>query len=309
MKKYVIGIDVGGTNVKLGIAGPSARIIARSLLNTKSFISHKSRLIAAIMAGVRALAGQAGVSFRDIAGIGIGLPGLVDFDKGLVIFLPNIPGWRKVPLKRMIQNELGLPVFLENDVNLITLGEWQYGAGKGTRNMLCMTLGTGVGGGLILDGRLYRGEGFVAGEIGHMPLNETGPACNCGGYGCFERSVGNLALLKKAAVIFRNKNITLEEITRRAKAGERRSIAFWEDFAGHLGNGLVGVVNLLNPRRIVIGGGVANCPGFVFRIVKEILRERAMRVQASMVDVVRASLGNDAGILGAQVLVRSGGER
>ncbi len=304
MKHYTIGVDVGGTNIKLGLVDRSGVIVARAFLDTKSFYKRKTKLIDEIVGAIRDLIDEKKLVSKDILGIGLGLPGLIDSKRGIVNFLPNVPGWKNVPLKSIIQKKLYIPTFIDNDVNVITLGEWKFGAGKGYKNLMCMTLGTGVGGGLILNGSLYRGEGFVAGELGHMPLNEKGPDCNCGGSACFEYYVGNGCLLKKAAKIFKRKDIQLPEVFRLAKHGNVRAIRFWEETAVHIGNGLVGVVNLLNLRLIVIGGGVSNNFQFLGKTINAVIRRRAMRVQSKMVKIVRAKLGDDAGIIGAQVLVK-----
>ncbi len=304
MALCTIGVDVGGTNIKLGLVAPSGRIIAKTNLMTKSYVRHPRQLINALVAATRALIRENGKTLRDIAGIGIGLPGQINSPKGVVIFLPNVPGWKNVPLRKIIQRQLRLPVFMANDVNLIALGEWKLGAGKGYKNLVCITLGTGVGGGLILDGKPYRGEGFVAGEIGHIPLNEQGPACNCGGMGCFERYVGNRTLMAKAAKIFGKKNIRLEDTFVLASRGNARAIRFWQETATRIGNALVGVINLLNPRLIVIGGGVAGNYKFMETTIKKVIRRRAMKVQGDMVRIVRARLGDEAGILGAHILVK-----
>lgn len=303
MGKYVIGIDVGGTNIKAGLVSAKAKVIDRSEFSTKSFASDRKELISRIASEIKRLMDQNGLVKKDIEGIGIGLPGLVDTPNGIVRFLPNIPGWRNVPLKIKLEKKLGIPVFLENDVNLIALGEWRYGAGRGVKNMVCMTLGTGVGSGLILDGHLYRGPGFAAGELGHMPLNEHGETCGCGGYGCLETYVGNKRLVKLARKMTRKKDISLEEMYALAKKGNTVVLKFWEQTATHIGNNLVGVVNLLNPERIVIGGGVSNNHEFLFKTIYAVIRKRAMPTQAAMVKIARTQLGNDAGILGAQVLV------
>jgi glucokinase len=303
MGKMVVGIDVGGTNIKFGIVDPSGKIVARLSIATKTYLSDKKVLIAAIVGHTQQMLADHGLDKSHIKGVGIGLPGLVDPCKGIVKFLPNIPGWKNVPLKDILRQQMGFSIHLENDVNMITLGEWRFGAGKGCANLLCMTLGTGVGGGLVLNNALYRGEGFAAGEVGHIPINEDGPQCNCGGWACFERYVGNSHLQQKAAGIFRNPQITLEEVTALAKNGDRQALLFWEDVAGRIGKALIGVVNLLNPRRIIIGGGVTNCPYDLFRVVQRTIKERAMGVQSGMVKVVKARLGNMAGIMGAQVLV------
>ena len=318
MRLSTIGVDVGGTNIKLGLVAPSGKIIAKTNLVTKSYIHHPRQLIGALVAAIRALIQDNGKTVNDIAGIGIGMPGLIDVSKGNVIFMPNIPGWKNIPLRKVIERKLKIPVFMDNDVNLITLGEWRLGAGKGYKNLVCITLGTGVGGGLVLDGALYRGEGFVAGEIGHIPLNEQGPACNCGGRGCFERYVGNRTLLAKAAKVFRRqtppagrgdpfgskKNIRLEDVFVLANRGNTRALRFWQETATHIGNALTGVINLLNPRLIIIGGGVAGNYKFMEKTIQKVIRRRAMRFPRKMVKVVRARLGDEAGILGAHILVK-----
>ena len=178
MKKYVIGIDVGGTNIKFGLVSPSGKVVFRSRLGTDKLMVNKNKLIKNIIKEIEIILEENSLTRKDILGIGIGLPGLIDPKKGIVNFLPNIPGWKNVPLKTIMEKALKIPIFIENDVNLIALGEWKFGAGKGYKNLICMTLGTGVGSGLILNNQLYRGEGYVAGELGHMPLNEKGPRCN-----------------------------------------------------------------------------------------------------------------------------------
>jgi len=304
MKHYTVGIDVGGTNIKLGLINRTGKIVARDFLDTKRYRQSKGKLIDTIIQAIDCLVKQKGLALKNISGIGFGLPGLIDSKKGIVQFLPNIPGWRNVPLKNIIQKKLRIPVVIDNDVNLVTLGEWKFGAGKGYKNLMCMTLGTGVGAGLVFNGALYRGEGFVAGELGHMPLNEKGPDCRCGGWGCFERYVGNDYLLQQAAKIFKNKNIQLQDIFYLADQGNARAVQFWHEMATHIGNALVGFVNLLNPKLIIIGGGVSNSYKFLGKTINAIVKRRAMKTQARMVNIVRAKLGDDAGIIGAQVLVK-----
>ena len=245
MKKYILGVDVGGTNIKLGVIDKTGSIISRSRLDTKSYIRSKNKLIEAVITEINDMFSSCNLKKSHFVGVGIGLPGLVDPINGIVKFLPNIPGWKNVPLKKIFEKQLFLPAYIENDVNMITLGEWKYGAGKGVSDMICLTLGTGVGSGLILDGKLYRGAGYAAGELGHIPLNEKGPQCGCKGYGCLESYVGNQRLQERAAKIFKRKQIVLEEVTDLAEQGNLRAKEFWQETASHIGNALTGVVNLL----------------------------------------------------------------
>ncbi len=304
MSQVTVGVDIGGTNIKVGLVGSSGKIVARTVLKTESCSQNKNKLIKAVILAIEELLEEKRLNKKNVLGIGFGFPGLVNPEKGIVTFLPNISGWKNVPLKQIIAKETGVPVFIDNDVNLVTLAEWKFGAGKGKENLLCMTLGTGVGSGLILNGLLYRGEGFVAGELGHMPLNEKGPGCNCGGEACFERYVGNRYLMARAGKIFKNKNIQLPDVFALAEHGNVRAVQFWEETATHIGNAFVGVVNLLNPSLIIVGGGVSNNYKYLGPTINKIIKKRAMKVQAGMVKIVRAKLGDDAGIIGAQVLVK-----
>jgi len=302
-KKIIVGVDIGGTNVKLGLVSAQGRIACQTSFSTKGYIRNKKELIRAVIDKIQSLFDQKYSSSRKIAGIGVGLPGLVNPVKGIVKFLPNIPGWRNVPLADIIQQKIKVPVFIENDVNLIALAEWKFGAGSGVRNMLCMTLGTGVGGGLILNNQLYRGEGYVAGEIGHIPIEQNGLPCNCGGWGCLERYVGNRQLQATAAEVLHEKGITLEDVCARAAQGDPLALKFWDETAVTIGNALTGIVNVLNPTRIVIGGGVANASRFMFKTIEKTIKQRSMHVQGAMVKIVKARLGHKAGVMGAAVLV------
>ena len=271
-------------------------MIARSRLVTKSFIHSSDRLIDAIIYQIKELLRDSGVLKKDVLGVGIGLPGLVNPKEGIVNVLPNVAGWNNVPLKKIIQQRLKLRVAIDNDVNMITLAEWRFGAGKGCKNFLCMTLGTGVGGGLILNDRIYRGEGFVAGEIGHFPyLGKS-----------FEKHIGNKVLVKKARQQLRRKIDEMSQVYFLAKDGNQKALRFWESIAQELAPTITGVVNLLNPRLIIIGGGVANNFPFFAPKLKEIVRESAMSVQSHMLKIVRAKLGDDAGVIGARILLEEG---
>ena len=303
MKKYVVGVDVGGTNIKLGVVGPSGKVIVRNSFATKPFASSRIKLIAALAHEIEASIITAGLSKQQIAGVGIGLPGLVDYEKGIVRFLPNIPGWRSVTLKSILQKRIHLPVYVDNDVKVITLAESKFGAGRGVRDLVCLTLGTGVGAGLILNGELYRGEDNAAGELGHMPLNEHGPKCNCGGSGCFETYVGNRALVALACGMMGKPGVSIENMFSLAQKKNKKALLFWKTAGEHIGNGLVGIVNLLNPRLIIIGGGISNNEKFLFKTITETIRRRAMSLQGSAFKIKRAQFKDDAGIIGAYVLV------
>lgn len=305
MKKFLIGIDAGATNIKAGLIDPTSyKVIFRTLLSTGHYKPKKEKLIEAFSKAVDLILRKNNLSKKDILAVGLGLPGPIDSQKGIVYFLPNIPGWKNIPIKRILERKLRIPVFVDNDVNLITLAEWRLGAARGAKNLLCITLGTGVGGGLILDNKLYRGAHFLAGEIGHSPINEFGPTCNCGGQAHLERYVGNKYILASARNVFKNKDLTLEKISLLAKKGNRAAINIWQDVGRRVGIALCSAVNLLNLEIIVIGGGVSSAGKPLFESIKKTILKSAMPILGRQVRIVKSSLSSDAGILGAAILAK-----
>ena len=299
--KFIIGIDVGGTNLRIALFDRRYRVSAKKVLATGEF-KNKDLLQSAIIEAVRRLIASQRIKTTDVLGVGLGVPGPVDTRKGIVHFLPNVPGWNGVPLKACLKKSLNLPVFLDNDAKLMGLAEYELGAARNFSSCLCVTLGTGVGGAIVLDGSIYRGTSNAAGEIGHFPLNEKGPRCNCGGQGCLEVYIGNNRILAQAKRIFK-RPITLEELSSLAKKKDARALSIWSSVGGHLGVALAGAVNLLNLECIVIGGGVANAGKFLFEEIQKTLRRRAMSVQANDVKIFKAQLGSDAGMIGAAIMV------
>ncbi len=303
-KKYIISIDLGGTNLKAAVLDLKYKIRGRKVLSTKKF-NKKEGLIAAIVALTEEIIEINQIKRIEVLGVGLGLPGPIDALRGVVHFLPNIPGWKEVKLAAILNKRLRLPVFLDNDVNLMSIGESAKGAAMGLRNVLCITLGTGVGGGVIIGGRLYRGANNASGEIGHLPINEKGPRCNCGGKACLEAYIGNDRLLRKARRAF-GRSISLEELSLLAKRKNPKARKIWLQAAERLGVALVSAVNLLNLDAVVIGGGIANAGRILFDRVRQTLRIRAMKIHARHVKVLKAGLGSDAALIGAAILVKEG---
>ncbi|MBU3912315.1 MAG: ROK family protein [Candidatus Omnitrophica bacterium] len=301
MSKHVkIGIDLGGTRIKLGLVDAKGKVLLRREKDTPSR-QGRSVIIDTIVDNIEAAIRDSGLRKKDISGIGIGVPGPVDSRRGIIHYFPNIKGWNNVPLKAILERRLRMKVNLDNDVNAMALAEHTFGAGKGTENLVCLTLGTGVGGGIIINGRIYRGSTMLAGEIGHIPINEKGPRCNCRGIACLERYIGNRYILERARKSL-GRNITLEHLSGLARKGNKKANAIWIDVGKKLAVALTGVVNLLNPDMIVIGGGVSKAGDLILGPLRKELRARPMKDQARRVRVVRAKLGGDAGIIGASLL-------
>lgn len=302
IKKFIIAVDLGGTNLKIALLDLKYKIKEKKVLSTKRFFK-KEDLIQSLIGSTNNIIKNNRLNRVNILGMGLGLPGLIDIKRGIVHFFPNIPGWKEVNLKNILEKKLRLPIFLDNDANLACLAEYRLGAARGAKNAVCLTLGTGVGGGIIIEGRLYRGSTSAGGEIGHIPINEKGPRCNCGGIACLETYIGNNRIIKEAKRLFR-RNISLEELSYLAKKQNRQALIIWSDVARRLGIALVGIVNIFNPDCIVLGGGVANAGRILFDRVKKIISGQAMTVQARHVKVFKARLGSDAGLIGAAILVR-----
>jgi len=314
--KYLIGVDIGGTNIKLALVDKRGRLTGKTTFSTTNF-KGKNALIDGIVVELKNLILSNALKKKNIIGIGIGAPGAIDIRTGTVHYLVNIPDWREVPLGDTLKKRLGIPVFVDNDVNVMALGEVYFGSGYGARNMLCITLGTGVGGGLILDGKLYRGSSYAAGEFGHVPINVDGPKCKCGSWACVEAYTGNnyivrgvIADIKKGQKTLITKLVkgNLRKITPRIiseadHAGDKYAKQVWIDVGNYLGIGLAGVVNLLNVEKIVIGGGVAEAGKILFDSIKRTIKSRAMKLPAKTVKIVKAKLGYDAGLIGAATLV------
>lgn len=302
MTKFAIGIDLGGTYTKLALVSSSGKILQRARLSTQEHAS-RDGLLKAIASEIDVLLRKARLTRRQVKGVGIGVPGLVDFSRGMVYGLTNVRGWENTPVKRLLERKLKIPVLADNDVNVMALGECKFGAGKGARNAVCITLGTGVGGGIIIDGGIYRGSTFSAGEVGHMPLKEEGLSCNCGGYGCLERYVGNRYISEE----FRSMEggaslVSPESISIKARKGDKASIELWDRVGKRIGTTLAGIVNLLNPEKIIIGGGVAEAGELLFGPIRKTVKRRAMPVPGRAVRILKAKLGNDAGVIGAAAL-------
>ena len=314
-RRWTVGVDFGGTNIKVGLVSPAGRVAQTRLLPSKTF-RRPASFVEGIGCAVTSLAKAVGLRPAQLRGVGVGAPGPVDARRGIVHLLVNVPGWREVPLRRQLEARLGCRCAVDNDVNLVALGEWRFGAGHGARHLVCLTLGTGVGGGLIVDGALYRGASGAAGEIGHMVINPRGARCGCGARGCLEAQIGSAAILRMARHAIRRSpgrlramarqahgRLTPELVSRAARAGDAAAQQVWREVGRWLGVGLANVVNVLNPERIIIGGGVADAWGLFAPTLKRTLRDQAMGVSFRAVRIVRARLGNSAGVVGAAVLV------
>lgn len=299
-----IGIDFGGTTVKMGVVRSGAIIRRAPSLPTLDFAT-PSDLLGAIFASIAELrAAETGV-----AAVGVGLPGIVDSRLGIVHHLTNVPGWDEIPLRRLLADGAGLPAAIENDANAMTYAEWRFGAARGCANVVCVTLGTGVGGGLILDGRLYRGSRMGAGEIGNMSIDYLGAPGPYGNFGALEEYIGNQQIAARALAKYHLTGqtrdplgCTPEALAEAARAGDPVARQIWTETGEMLGAALADVTWLLNPDAIVIGGGVAKAGELIFAPVRRAVNSRTSPVFHERLAILPASLGNDAGLIGCGAL-------
>ena len=299
-----IGIDFGGTSIKLGLIQAGGLMQRAESLPTLAYSSGEA-LLAAMLSAVDDLRAQ----HPGVMAVGVGLPGIVDSKKGVVHHLTNVPGWVNVPLRELLTIHTGLPAVIENDANAMTYAEWKFGAGRRHAHVVCVTLGTGVGGGMILDGRLYRGAHLGAGEIGNMSIDYQGIPGVYGNLGALEAYVGNRQIAARAALRYEAAGTprsvaecTPARLAEAALRGDDVARQLWEETGVMLGAALCDVVWLLNPDALVLGGGVAQAGELVFAPLRRTLRERTSPVFHEHLDILPAELGNDAGLIGAGTL-------
>ena len=313
-RRYV-GVDIGGTNIRAGVVDESGRILGEARRPALAEAGLRAAVGRAIQAVEDAL-GNAGLTARDVLAIGAGVPGAHRSQEGICVFSPNFADSRNVPVLAPIKDALGLPAFMLNDVAVATLGEHRFGAGRGCSQMVMITLGTGIGGGAVIDGELRVGhtEGFA--EVGHMTIEPDGPFCNCGNRGCWEALAARDAIVARAitkiqrgrqtaiadTVEYRLGSITPALIGRCADEGDGVAIEVLAETGYYLGLGIVNLIQVLNPQVLVIGGGIAAVGRWLFEPITRTVRARAHMVAAATCRIVRAELGDDAGIIGGAVL-------
>lgn len=312
-QKAFIGVDIGGTSVRLGVVNSSGRILARESFLTTSALG-RTAFLDVLSGHISDLKKEAAKRGLRVAGVGIGAPGPIDVERGFVYSFPNIPGWKNTPLKAILEKRLKMTVRVDNDANAMALGECRFGAGKGARYLIALTLGTGVGGGLVIGGKLFHGSTFSAAEIGHIIVDPGGVRCGCGNHGCIETFVGSRYFVERARRMLKGGKSLLKQwvregaelapplVAKAARSGDRLSKELWNETGDRLGTMLAGLCNVLNPERVVIGGGIAQNGGLLFGPLKRALRKKAFPIAARSAKVVSARLGVDAGLIGAAAL-------
>jgi glucokinase-like ROK family protein len=307
---YVLGVDLGATHLEIVLADFSGRIVAdrRSEIQIQE---GPQQCLGLIIDEAVALLDAASLSMGQISAVGVGVPGPIISEAGMVRMPPLMPGWDKFPIRSHLESHWGIPVSLNNDAELGALGEWAFGAGRGEHNLAYIKVGTGVGAGLILDGRIYRGTSGCAGEIGHITIKEQGPRCACGNRGCLEVVAGGRAIAQQAqrAVLANRRTIlaeikpvetiTAEDVAEAARRGDLISQQIIAEAGAYLGIAVASLVNLINPGMIVIGGGLAQMGDLLLEPVRQAVVNRSISAAAESVRIVTAVLGNRSASIGA----------
>ncbi len=315
-QKFILGVDLGGTKIAAALATTRGEMLVRGRSPTHAQAGPDA-VIEGICATINEVLSAKALEPSRLLGIGIAAAGIIDSANGKVIFSPNLPGWHEVPLRDAIEQQFGIPTYLGNDANLAALGEWHFGVGEKVANLIYVTVSTGIGGGIIADGKLYTGACGAAGEIGHMTIDVNGPRCRCGNVGCWEALASGTALAREAVMrITEGARTSIIELVggdvskidaKIVGLAARQGDELAQDLVSHLGYyfgvGLANLVNIFNPELILIGGGVAKIGDLLLQPAIKVVKERAFSASANAVEIKPAILGDDSGIMGAVAFV------
>lgn len=319
--RWIVGVDLGGTNVSVGLipweGGAPLALRKQKTLAAEGGQAVVARVVGMVRESIAEVLQSTGAPSGAVAGVGMGCPGPLDRETGVVITTPNL-GWKDFPFRDLVTRELGLPGTLDNDANCATYGEWWLGAGRGVDTLVGLTLGTGIGGGIVLNGELFHGVSDAAGEIGHMTINFAGRRCKCGNYGCLEAyaSGPNIAARAVEGIEAGTPSILVElvegdlgrltaaHVSEAALLGDAHAHEVMQETAKLLGVGVANVVNALNPGAVVIAGGVTRAGDHLFEPLRAEVRRRAFRPAADACRIVPAELPDTAGVVGAAAVFK-----
>jgi glucokinase len=304
VSEVVIGVDLGGTNTRTALLSQEGSILERHKVSTHADEGWK-QVVARLVENIaqhQKIAMEKGLK---VSAVGVGAPGVIQMDRGIVVKSPNFPDWNNLPLKEHLEKALHIPVFIENDANAAALGEQWLGAARGINSMILLTLGTGVGGGIILNNRIWQGADGMAGEIGHMTLIPDGRLCRCGNTGCLEMYASARGIVQSyreavgSSGSAASGEFSSEKIYKAAMEGEPVARKVMKDMGLMLGIGIANLINIFNPQMIVIGGGVKDAWQLFINTTQEEVMRRAFKVPAERTRIVPSILGDDAGMIGA----------
>lgn len=312
MKEYMIGIDLGGTNIKSAIFDTEFRTVLERSDSTEA-ASGPSHVLNKMINIIKEMLFELGIDQTAVRCMGMGIPGLLNPDEGLSIFSPNFPEWENIHVVNEMKSAFTFPIFIDNDVRVNLYGEWLFGAGTGRRNIVLITLGTGLGSGIVVEGTVLYGQTASAGEIGHMNMYREGRPCRCGSSGCLGRYVSAIGMVRtfteqlelgKVSMIQdwvgdENHQITAKMISEAYDLGDVLAIEVMHETGRLLGFGLSNVINLLNPELVIIGGGMSAAGDRLLNSVRDTINNHSLKLSSQACKVVQATLGGKAGMVGA----------
>ena len=312
---FAIGIDIGGTSIKGAVVNDTGKVLTRFAMDVNKNASGEDEVNRFCDVMIKSI-NDYDNSIK-LEGIGIGMPGILDMDKGVVITSPNLPKWNGLHISKLISKRMGLPVYINNDANVATLGEARFGSGKEYSNLIMLTLGTGVGGGIIIDNKLYDGNRHQGAELGHMVIRVNGEKCGCGRRGCFEAYASATGLIKMTKKeMDKNPDSLMHEVVNEfgkvnakvvfeaSRRGDKAAFRVMKRYVRHLGEGILNYCNIFRPEVVVLSGGVANEGDYLLDQVSRFLKSHNYGMKGSpKVELKVASLGYDSGKIGAACLV------
>ena len=299
MSRYSIGLDLGGTNLRAAAIDESGKVLERTAGST-NLSEGRDALMDDMTAAVLRLRDSQGIS--TLAGVGIAIPGFILMKEGVVTGNPNLPGFENFPVRDEMQQRLGIPFILENDANAAALGEKWMGAGKDVDDLAILTLGTGIGGGVIVDGKVLHGFVGMGGELGHMTVNPTGNPCGCGNRGCLEKHASATAVVSMARLLALGQNLTAEDVYHMAMAGNEHAKTCFRVMGQSLGIALANLVNIFNFPLYLLSGGMLGAWDLFAPPMFEEIAGRSFTYRATKPRIEKAVLGNEAGMFGAACL-------
>jgi glucokinase len=308
----ILGVDLGGSKILTAVVKPRGEMLSSDESTTPATESHEV-VIQSIVDSAHSALRQAGCTISEISAVGMGAPGISNPEAGILFTSPNLPGWRNVLLRDIIQNKLDKKTFLINDANAAALGEMYFGSAQGVHNFIYVTLSTGIGGGIVIDGKIYTGAIGTAGEVGHMTIDDNGPLCNCGNKGCWEALASGTALAREAKHRIKEgaktsilkyvegdpEKVTAPIIHNAAEQGDKLAKDLIARTGYYVGVGLANLINIFNPELIVIGGGLSNIGDMLLKPAFKVAGEKSYKEAFQAVRFASAGLGRNSGVLGA----------
>ena len=308
----ILGVDLGGSKILTAVVKPRGEMLSSDESTTPATESHEV-VIQSIIDSAHSALRQAGCTISEISAVGMGAPGISNPEAGILFTSPNLPGWRNVLLRDIIQNKLDKKTFLINDANAAALGEMYFGSAQGVHNFIYVTLSTGIGGGIVIDGKIYTGAIGTAGEVGHMTIDDNGPLCNCGNKGCWEALASGTALAREAKHRIKEgaktsilkyvegdpEKVTAPIIHNAAEQGDKLAKDLIARTGYYVGVGLANLINIFNPELIVIGGGLSNIGDMLLKPAFKVAGEKSYKEAFQAVRFASAGLGRNSGVLGA----------